>query len=300
MSQWKGQSRGNVTGYRIFAWLLKKGGLKPAYLLLRFIAFYFIPFAPKGTRSSWFYYRRILKYNPFKAAVSIYRNYYSFGQALIDRTATLAGLPVKLTFEFDGEHHLHQMVADGKGGILISAHIGNWEIAGHFLHQLEGKVNIIMYDEERQKIKEFLESIQVNKNPKDNVNIIPLKDDLSHVVALNAALARGELLAMHGDRFPPGSKTFEFDFMGQKAHLPTGPFYIATKFKVPVSFCFACKEGSSHYHLFATPPKVYELSGSPDERNRKLRVLIQDYLTQVEEKVKRYPHQWYNFYPFWH
>jgi predicted LPLAT superfamily acyltransferase len=300
MAEWEGKSRGNVLGYRIFAWLLQKGGRKPAYILLRFIAFYFIPFAPKATRSSYFYFRHILGFSRLKSAFSVYRNYCSLGEALIDRTATLAGLPVNLTFEFDGEHHLHRMVEEGKGGLLLSAHIGNWEIAGHFLHQFSSDIHIVMYDEERQKIKEFLDTIQVEKNPGQNVFIIPIKDDLSHIVLIRQAIERGDLLIMLGDRFPEGSKTFEFEFMGKKATLPSGPFYLATKFKIPVSFCFACKEGSSHYHLFATPPKVYALSGSPEERNRQLRVMIQDYLNEMEDKIKRYPYQWYNFYPYWH
>lgn len=298
-SEWKGKSRGGALGHRIFIWLLTQVGLKAAYVLLAFVAVYFIPFAPSGTRSSWFYFRRIHRYSPLRALVSVYRNYFAFGQSIIDRVAVLSGVKTGFTFEFDGEENIQRMFDEKTGGILISAHLGNWEIAGHFFNRIEGKVNIIMYDAEHQKLKEMKERVEVNRKDTTNVNIIPLKDDLSHVLALNQAVENKELLCVHGDRVPPGSKSFEFDFMGRKAEFPTGPFYLAGKYKLPVSFVFCLKESHGHYHLFATPPKLYEIKGNPQERNEALRHLIQDYVTGLEAKMRRYPLQWYNFYRFW-
>lgn len=299
MSEWKGKSRGGTLGHQIFIWLLTRAGLKAAYILLAFVAVYFIPFAPKGTRASWLYFHRIHRYSPLRAAVRVYLNYFAFGQSIIDRVAVLAGLKTGFSFEFDGEENIQRMVDQKQGGILISAHLGNWEIAGHFLGRIDGRIHIIMYDEEHQKLKAMMDRVQVNKKDAGNVNIIPLKDDLSHVLALNRAVENKELLCVHGDRVPPGSKSFEFDFMGRKAEFPTGPFYLAAKYKIPVSFVFALKEGRRHYHLFATPPKLYEIKGNPQERNEGLRRLIEDYVRGLEKKMKRYPLQWYNFYPFW-
>ena len=52
MPPWQGKSRGNKTGFRIFVWVLKNAGLRPAYLLLRFVAFYFFIFSGKAFRLS--------------------------------------------------------------------------------------------------------------------------------------------------------------------------------------------------------------------------------------------------------
>jgi len=299
MAEWKGQSRGGALGHQIFIWLLKNAGLKAAYTLLAFVAVYFIPFAPKGTKSSWFYFRKIHKQSVFKACINIYRNYFAFGQAIIDRVAVLSGIKTNFTFEFDGEENIQRMVDEQTGGILISAHLGNWDIAGHFLGRINGKVNVIMYDQEHEKLKEMMNDVQVAKKEVTNVNIIPLKDDLSHVLLLNQAVERKELLCVQGDRVPPGSKNFEFEFMGQQAEFPTGPFYLAAKYKIPVSFVFALKEGSNHYHLYATPPKFYEIKGSPIQRNEGIRLIIEDYIENLETKMQRYPLQWFNFYRFW-
>ncbi len=299
MAEWEGKSRGGVTGYRIFIWFLNNLGLRAAYGLLAFVAVYFIPFAPKATASAWHYFRRIQGWSFFKSLPALYINYYRFGQSLLDRIALLAGIRTHLTFFFDGEENLHRLAAEKQAALLISAHIGNWEIAGNMFKHIGGKVNIVMYEAEHENLKRLLDSVQTEKSQVQNVNIIPLRDDLSHVLELSRAVNAGELIALHGDRVPPGSKFFEFDFMGQKARFPSGPFYLAAKFRVPVCFVFACREARGHYHLFCTPPKRYEVKGNPQEREKALKGLIEDYVKTVEEKVKKYPYQWYNFYRFW-
>jgi predicted LPLAT superfamily acyltransferase len=299
MSEWKGKSRGGIAGYKIFVWVLQTFGLKAAYGLLAFVCLYYIPFAPKASMHSYRYFRRIQKFGIIQSLFSVYRSYFWFGQTLIDRVAVMAGIPTTLTFEFDGLHYLEELSEKGSGAVLISAHCGNWEVAGHFFHQVNTRVNIVMYDEEHQRIKKFLESVQTNKNPNQNVHIIPVKDDLSHVVLLNKSLENKEFLCMHGDRFPAGSKSFSTHFMGYPASFPTGPFYLAGRYKMPVSFVFAFKEGYNHYHLYATPPRIYEITGNPSRREEILHEIIRDYVAALEEKVKRYPLQWFNYYKFW-
>ena len=94
---------------------------------------------------------------------------------------------------------------------------------------------------------------------------------------------------MHGDRFREGNRTIEMEFLGMKAEFPIGPFLLATKFKVPVSFVFCVKESKYHYHLFASPGKMYT---SIDD-------LAKDYKLGLEKKVWAYPLQWNNYYTFW-
>ena len=69
----------------------------------------------------------------------------------------MSGIPNRFTFNFDGEENLRKMVELGKGGLLLSAHIGNWEIAGHLLKRLNTKINIVMFDGEVQQIKAYLD-----------------------------------------------------------------------------------------------------------------------------------------------
>ena len=131
MSSWSGKTRGGVTGHKIFVFFLRIFGLRFAYFILRFVSTYYVLFT-KETKYIYYFFNAILGYSPFRSFVKLFQNYYVFGQTLLDKVALLGNFNNKITFNFDGENHLEKLVEDGKGGILISAHIGNWEIAGNF------------------------------------------------------------------------------------------------------------------------------------------------------------------------
>jgi predicted LPLAT superfamily acyltransferase len=294
VASWKGQSRGNLLGYKIFVTLLKNFGLKPAYFLLRFVALYFFLFSPASFRHIYQVYRSRLKFGLLRSVIFVYRNYFVFGQVLLDKTATLAGFRSKFTFDFDGEQYLREMAAGNTGCLLISAHLGNFEMAGHMLERLETRVNIIMLDAEYQRIRNYLSAIT-----QKSFHVIAIREDNAHVFEINTALENKEILCIHGDRFLEGNKTVEIEFLGENARFPTGPFYLAMKYGIPVSFVFAMKEGKSHYHFYATPPKYYHQQGNMTRRDEMLRTIIQDYKNQVEQKLRQYPEQWFNYYNFW-
>jgi predicted LPLAT superfamily acyltransferase len=86
--------------------------------------------------------------------------------------------------------------------------------------------------------------------------VIVIRNDLSHIFAINEAFKNKELVCMHADRFIEGNKTMTTIFCGDEARFPMGPFLLAAKFKVPVSFVFALKESNLHYHFFASSAQV--------------------------------------------
>lgn len=295
MPSWKGQSRGNVLGYKIFVFTLKYLGLPFAYFILRFVAFYYFIFAKSSSKPLYFYFRNILQYPQLKSIISIYKNYYAFGKVLLDKVAILGGLKGKFTYNFDGEHHLREMAKNQTGGIIVNAHIGNFEIAGQLLERLQTKINVLMLDAEHQQIKKYLSNVLVNKD----VRIIPLQTDYSHIVPISEALINKELIAMAGDRYIENSKVFNIDFMGKKALLPAGPFYLAARFGVPVTFAFAMKESKTHYHFYATKPQYVKKYNNPEDQDKELKSFVEKYAKEFERILKKYPLQWFNYYQFW-
>ena len=292
MSSWEGKTRGGVLGYKIFVLTLKYLGISFAYFLLYFVVAYFILASGKAFKPIYRYFHRMLRYSAGRSLLSIYRNYYLFGQILIDKIAMLAGFQAKFSFDFEGEEYLRQMQ---NGGLLISAHIGNWEIAGQLLNRLEKKINIILFDAEHQQIKGYLSDVLQNRN----VNFIVIRDDYSHLMEIRQALQNKEIIAMHGDRYIEGNKTMVFDFLGKPAAFPTGPVNMAARFNVPVSYVFAVKETNSHYHFYATPLLHIEHSRNLRQRDLNLGEALQKYVRRLEEMVTRYPIQWFNYYDFW-
>lgn len=291
MPSWQGKSKGTTLGYSIFVGILKGFGVLPAYFLLRFVTLYYFLFSYKTSKFIFDYFHRRMGFSWLKSLFKIYNNYYLLGQTVIDKVVIMSGMPNRFSFNFDGEEHLREMVSMKKGGLLLGAHIGNWDIAGHLLERLETTINIVMFDGEHQQIKEYLERVTGKKNAK----IIIIKNDLSHIYEISEAFKNNELVCIHADRFIEGNKTMQTDFLGAKAFFPTGPFVLATTFKVPVSYVFAMKESSLHYHFFASPAKIHDRT----EKKAAMQEILDEFSGEMEKKLKQYPEQWYNYYNFW-
>lgn len=220
---------------------------------------------------------------------NLYLNYYRLGQCMIDKVALMSGADTAYTFDFEGEDHLREMVKQGRGGILLSGHLGNWEAAGFLLQRLNTPVNVVMFDGEEEKIKAYLEDVTGDKKFK----IIYIRPDLSHIYAISQALAQNELVCMHADRFLPGNKTVSVSFFSQPAPLPEGPFLLALKLKVPVAYVFAIKETASHYHFYSTELKNFDTS-----KGDTILSVANDYATLLTNMTRQHPTQWFNYYDF--
>ncbi|MGU9937229.1 lipid A biosynthesis acyltransferase [Empedobacter brevis] len=288
MKQWDGRSKGTVLGYKIFVYVMKKLGIKAAYSVLIFVAFYYFITAFRSNKFIYEYFRNRLNFSVFKSVLGVYKSYYTFGQTLIDKTAINAGLRNKYTYEFDGINLLKNLLNQKQGGILISAHVGNFEVAEHFLADIDFdcQINLVTTDLERNVIKEYLESISM----KPSVKFILIQEDLSHIFEINNALSRNELICFTGDRYFEGNKMMSENLLGKEANFPAGPFSIASRLKVPVAFVYVMKEKNLHYHLYARQASF---------KHRDANALLKEFCVNLETIVKKYPYQWFNYFDFW-
>ena len=288
MSQWDGKSKGTVLGYKIFVFCIKKLGIKAAYSVLFFVAFYYFIFLKESNKQIFYYFHNRLKYSYFKSKIMVFKSYFTFGQTIIDKTAISAGLRKKFTYDFDGIEILNELLSDKKGGVLISAHIGNFEIAEHFFGEIDFdcQINLVTTDREHSEIKQYLESV----THKSSIKFIIIQDDLSHIFEINNALANNELVCFTGDRYFPGTKVLRESLLDEEASFPAGPFLIASRLNVPVIFVYVMKEANLHYHLYARKANT---------KNRDEKGLLKAYTENLEGMVKMYPLQWFNYFDFW-
>ena len=286
MSRWDGKTRGSLVGYKIFLFFINFLGLGFAYRLLRVVTYYYFLFAARPKAALLDFYKNVLHFSEEKATNLIRTNFYIFGQTLVDRAAFLLGKDKEFTHIFENEDYLIDIRNAGKGGILLSAHVGNWETAGNLLKgRITPTINIVMLDAEVEKIKKYMDLSTGGSRFK----VIAIKNDLSHVIAIRNALINNEFVAIHADRYMEGAKFIELDFLGKRARFPYGPFVIASKFDAPVTFVFAAKDGKYSYHLSATPPIITKMK--PEE-------IAGLYIAELEKKVKQYPEQWFNYFNF--
>jgi predicted LPLAT superfamily acyltransferase len=288
MSKWDGKSKGTVLGYKIFVFLIKKAGIKAAYVLLYFVASYYFLFLKKSNKAISYYFKERLGYSGLKSKKMVFKSYYTFGQTIIDKISISAGMRNKFTYEFDGIETLKNLLAEKKGGVLISAHIGNFEIAEHFLGDIDidFQINLVTTDLEHSAIKNYLESV----TQKPTVKFIIIREDLSHIFEINAALSKNELVCFTGDRYFEGTKSLSEKILGQEANFPAGPFLIASRLKVPVVFVYVMKEPNLHYHLYAREAVV---------KHRDEKGLLKAYIESLEYMLTKYPLQWFNYFDFW-
>ncbi len=287
MSRWDGKTKGSLSGYKLFLFFIRHCSLSTVYALLRVVTYYYFLFSAKPRKALTGFYQTFLPLSKRETRELVRTNFYKFGQVLVDRAAFLTGKSAVYSHTFENEQCLLDIRDAGKGGILLSAHLGNWETAGNLLNgRITPDINIVMLDAEVENIKELIETSTGGPRFK----VIPIKNDLTHVISIRNALRNNEFVAIHADRYLDGSKFIELDFLGKIARFPLGPFVIASKFDAPVTFVFANKNGQYSYHLSATLPIYNKLS--PQE-------IAKAYVSTLEAKVRVYPDQWFNYFDFY-
>lgn len=292
MTEWKGKTRGGAFGYLFFIFLIKKCGITAAYAFLSTVVIYFIPFAPKATKSIWFYSRHILRLNRRSSVKMLVRNYYRLGQTLIDKIAIGNGMQDRYNFCFENYNEFLDILNSNQGTIIIGAHIGNWEIGTPFFDEYGKKINIVLYDAEYQRIKKILK----NNTAYADYKIIPVSDNsLDHVFAIKEAIDNKEYVCFQGDRYVNEDRLLKASFLGREAYFPIGPFLLASKMKAPVVFYFSMREKGRTYrfHFTIATPTIKE------KGKRAEQTLLEQYIVALENILQKYPEQWFNYYNFW-
>lgn len=287
MAEWKGKSKGTPLGYQFFVVVLKYFGVYPAYFFLYFVVLYYYFFSWETSKHIYNFFRQRIGYGVSKSVFKVYKNYHLLGQMLIDKVAITAGLS-KITSESFGADNMREMVNQKRGGILLGAHLGNWEIAGHFLMGYGDTINILVFDREHEQIKQYLENVTGGRKFK----FIPIKDDLSHIYDIGEALGRNEIIATTADRFLSGTRTVPAKFFGETAHFPQGIFQIIKTFRAPYSFVYGVKKSVQHYNFYCRPHRDVT-------KETTVEMIVEDYVRDLEGMVKENPDQWFNYYDFW-
>jgi predicted LPLAT superfamily acyltransferase len=111
------------------------------------------------------------------------------------------------------------------------------------------------------------------------------------------ALRSGGVVCLHGDRFFGAQRTINREFLGESARFPVGPMAIAAATGAAVISYFTVRTSRFHYTFSAATP-IYVPSGR-ERRDENISAAVGKYVTVLERTSREYPHQWYNFFPFW-
>ncbi len=287
-----GRLRGGPWGIWLFLTALRFLGLHLTYALLAPVAAYF-SFASPDVAATMDYHRRVFGPLPrWKRRWMVFKHFLSFGRALIDRVAILAGDQRHFSFSFDGEHYLRDALAEGRGLLLLGAHVGNWEAAGQLLTRLDVPINVTGFDHETVQIRALLDQASQPK-----FRLMPLTGSPTDAIPLVAAMRRGEVVAMLGDR-AYGSPSTAIPFLGGIAPFPIGAYVLAAIAGAPLVHVFNLRGPGGHYRFFGFPPQYLKMPVH-GKRDACLRKWAARFAQDLETILQRDPLQWYNFYPFW-
>lgn len=224
-----------------------------------------------------------------RSAWLTYVNHCRFAEVVIDRFAMYAGKRFKLQVERYDEFLRR---ADGEEGfMLLSSHIGCYEIVGYTLVSKRKRFNALVFGGEKATVMEGRQQ-QFDSN---NIRMIPILPDMSHLFLVNESLANHEIVSMPADRCVGSAKTVECQLLGATASLPLGPFSVATMRGLDVLAVNVMKTSRRGYTAYVTP-LAYDKEAP---RREQMRQLAQSYASELEARIRQYPEQWFNFYDFW-
>ncbi|MDR1545028.1 MAG: lysophospholipid acyltransferase family protein [Prevotellaceae bacterium] len=297
--QWQGNTGGGNIGQRALIFLFNVFGLKPLYAVLMFVVPFYMLFARSGYLAVYHYFRQQFGFSKLKAFCWTYKNHFRFGQVILDRfamfsMARIANSRQLFEVEIVGNEHFTRLVESEKGFVIVGSHVGNFEIGGYLLHSDKKRFNAVIYDGETEIVQQNRSKL-LNDN---NITLIPVKNDMSHLFAANIALQNGEIVSMPADRVFGSTKSVECQFLNGKADFPVGAFALAAAFEVEVLSVFCVKISAKKYKIFVQTCSCVPLR-SPLTKREQISILAKNYVAELEKIVRKYPEQWFNFYEFW-
>lgn len=290
--QWTGRTGGTRLMQRSLIGLFRLTGPRLLYGVMALVVPFYMLFSRRSYRAIYGYYRRRRQLSPLRAFVKVYANHYAFGQIILDRFAVYAGR--RFDVDIVGNEAFLKAADADEGALMLGSHTGNFELCGYTLHSTRKRLNAVVFGGET-------ETVMANRGrqwERHNIRMIPVRDDLSHLFAINSALSDGEIVCMTADRVFGSAKTLTCTFMGRPARFPQGPFAVALRLHVSVLALFVMKAGLKAYRVYVEP---IELTAEERQlpRSEQTQRLAEHFVARLERIVNLYPDQWFNYYDFW-
>lgn len=258
------------------------------YCFMAIVVPFYMIFHHDSYLATYRFFRQRFHLGRIKSFLKVYANHFRFGQVIIDRYAAYAGK--KFRFELDGNERFMELVNGERGFVQLSSHAGNYEMVGYGLTSTAKKINGLFYGGESKVMMDFRRKILAMHN----VNLIEVDESMSHIFNMNAAIDRGEIVSMTGDRLFGSSKAIKCMFLGKEASFPMGPFALAVQKEVPMLAVFSMRY-KGRYRVYVRDIKQDE---SLPLRARMTDMAVK-FASELENVVRMYPTQWFNYYDFW-
>jgi predicted LPLAT superfamily acyltransferase len=284
-----------VGGMRLLFWVCRVFGRWPFRMVLYPVLLWYVATQGRARRASRAYLTRVGAPHGFLGVV---RHFGAFAESILDKMLVWGGLFDFSRVSLHGAEPLAEMIATGRGALLVCAHLGNLDLCRALSLTTPGlKVTVLVHTRHAQAFNAMLAKL----DPRSELNLMQVTDMTpAMAMALSERIEQGEFVVIAGDRVPvsPAPRVVMAPFLGESAAFPVGPYVMAAVLGCPMYTMFAVRQGKRHELHFARLRERVLLPRA--SREAALKLLAADYAAQLEQHVRRAPLEWFNFYDFWH
>ena len=189
--------------------------------------------------------------------------------------------------EVQGEQRYLRARSLRRGLILVTAHLGSFEVGLAGIADREQRVHVVFT---RDTMGTF-DRLRSERRQKLGVVEAPLDDGLAMWLRLRDALRRDEVVLMQGDRVMPGQKSVTLDFLGRPMRFPTGPVRLAMATNAPIMPVFTLHTPDRRVRVVLEEPIIVN--------DGELMPAVRTLAKVIERYVGAHPDQWLMIHRVW-
>jgi KDO2-lipid IV(A) lauroyltransferase len=183
-------------------------------------------------------------------------------------------------FRVKGKGHLDEALEGGKGLVVVTFHLGNWELMGAYMARLGYPLSVVGQRIHNPFIDRMIEDLRSCAGMEVIYRSRAVKDSIR-------ALRRNRIVAILADQDAHENGVF-VPFFGRSASTPRGPAVIAMHCDAPAVMAFMIRDKDGNYDISIEP--------IPYERDRELEAGIEKFTrtftSRLEDFVRSHPEQW--------
>lgn len=287
---WDSRSFGTRFQHGIFYAVIRHFGRRAAHALLRPVVFWFVAFKPEVRRKAGYYLHRRFPGREARFA-DTYRLCLGLGKVLVDRAVLGILGPDGIAPSMADASRLEALLAEGRGLILVTAHVGGWQHAMWGLLNLKAPVSLLMHRDEGDVDKQFFEHGEGGPP----FTLLDPAGYLGSTLEMLQVLGSGGVLCIMGDR-SFGAATLAVDFLGGPVPLPFSPYRLASATGAPIAVIFSRElRGSSELQL----ARVIRVPAGLGRKAAAYLPYAREFSAALERFVAEHPYQFFNFYDMW-
>lgn len=180
---------------------------------------------------------------------------------------------------------------NGKGAIIVTAHIGNWELGGVILGELGYPSVAIALPHKERPVNDLFNSQRAKKG----VTVVQPNVAVRRLIE---ALHKNKLVALVADR-DFGHNGEILPFLGKNVLIPKGAAMFSLKTGAPIIPIFLIRKDENFFELNVEAPIYPSRIYKGEVAHEAVINLIKEYLKVIEDKIYQYPTQWLMFRRYW-